>query len=355
VALGTVADVVPFDHVNRILVHQGLQRIRSGRVHPGIAALLDIAGKTCAALTAEDLGFAVAPRLNAAGRLQDMTLGIECLLAGDSDTARTLAGRLDDLNRERKEIEKQMKEEALTYMRSIDARDNADTRGGLCLFDEAWHLGVIGLLASRMKDRFHRPVIAFAGAANGELKGSARSIPGLHIRDLLSELAAQHPTLIDRFGGHAMAAGLSIQHEKLEAFRHAFEAMVGERVADTDDGQILHSDGMLEAGEFDLATAHALKSAGPWGQSFPEPLFDGNFEVIERSVAASQHLKLRLRPLDSERPLEAIAFFVEDPRQWLRVERIQAAYRLDINEFRGARTVQLRIEYMESGERSGPQ
>lgn len=348
VALGTVADVVPFDFVNRILVHQGLQRIRSGRMHPGIAALLQVAGKAHASLTAEDLGFAVAPRLNAAGRLEDMSLGIACLLATDRGEALALATRLDELNRQRKEIERQMQEDALVHVRRLDGLDDADARGGLCLFDEAWHAGVIGLLAARIKDRFHRPVIAFAGTANGELKGSARSIPGLHIRDLLSDMAAENPALIDRFGGHAMAAGLSIRREHLDTFRDCFGRMVGERLGGTEEGLLLHSDGGLEPGEIDIGTAESLRGAGPWGQAFPEPLFDGAFDVVERAVVGAQHLKLQLRPTGSDRRVAAIAFFVEEPRRWLEVARITAAFRLDVNEFRGARSVQLKIEYMEA-------
>ena len=353
VALGTVADVVPFDFVNRILVHQGLQRIRSGRVHPGIAALLQVAGKAHARLTAEDLGFAIAPRLNAAGRLEDMSLGIACLLANDKDEALTLATRLDELNRQRKEIERQMKEDALVHVRRLDAIDTPLERGGLCLFDEAWHAGVVGLLAARIKDRFHRPVIAFAEAANGELKGSARSIPGLHIRDLLSDMAAAHPGLIGRFGGHAMAAGLSIPREHLDAFRDCFGRMVGERLGGTEEGLLLHSDGALEPGQIDIGTAESLRAAGPWGQAFPEPLFDGAFDVVERAVVGAQHLKLQLRPTGTDRRVDAIAFFVDEPRQWLGVDRITAAYRLDVNDFRGNRTVQLKIEYMEGTRTAG--
>jgi single-stranded-DNA-specific exonuclease len=348
VALGTIADIVPLDHLNRILVHQGLQRIRSGRAHAGINALLEVAGKHRSALTAEDLGFAVAPRLNAAGRLEDMTIGIDCLLASDSATAMALAMRLDALNRERKEIEKQMKAEALVHVRAIDGMTAAEKTGGLCLFDETWHPGVIGLVASRIKDRFHRPVVAFAGAPNGELKGSARSIPGLHIRDLLSDLSARTPQLIARFGGHAMAAGLSIRHEDFARFAELFTALVDERLTGTEDGHVLHTDGTLETDRMDLATAECLRMAGPWGQAFPEPLFDGQFEVMDRSVAAGQHLKMALRPEDSSQRIDGIAFFLDAPLQWTDVKRIRAAYRLDVNEFRGNRAVQLKIEYMES-------
>ena len=348
VALGTVADLVPLDRLNRILVHQGLQRIRAGRANPGIAALLEVARKSISSLTAEDLGFGAAPRLNAAGRLEDMTLGIECLLADDFRTARGIAHRLDALNRQRKEIESQMKTDALALVRELEDAGKLDHRGGLCLFDASWHLGVVGLLASRIKDHLNRPVIAFARGPNGELKGSARSIPGLHMRDLLSDIATRYPKLLSKFGGHAMAAGLSLEHRNLESFRAAFEEAAGGRLSKLDTDHTLHSDGKLEACDFDISTAKLLKQAGPWGQSFPEPVFDGEFDILDGSIAADQHVKLKLRIPGTQRWLDGIAFFVEEPQRWMGCKQLRAAYRLDVNEFRNTRRLQLKIDYMES-------
>jgi len=349
VALGTVADVVHLDHINRILVHQGLQRIRAGQAQPGVLALLEAAGRKPSQTTASDLGFFVGPRINAAGRLDDMSLGIECLLTGNPDAAREMAAELNSLNRDRRGIEDQMKREALAILEQLDT-GSAEARAGLCLFQEDWHQGVVGLVASRIKDRIHRPVIAFApaDAEPDQLKGSARSIPGIHIRDVLADIATRHPTLITRFGGHAMAAGLSLDRERFDEFAAAFDTEVQGHAEDVDLEHTLHSDGSLATSEISLATAELLENAGPWGQGFPEPLFDGRFTVAGSRIVGERHLKMVLKPAGGQQLIDAIAFGLDNPGEWLRCQEIQAAYRLDVNEFRNNRTVQLRVEYMES-------
>jgi single-stranded-DNA-specific exonuclease len=349
VALGTVADVVHLDHINRILVHQGLQRIRAGQAQPGVLALLEAAGRKPSQTTASDLGFFVGPRINAAGRLDDMSLGIECLLTGNPDAAREMAAELNSLNRDRRGIEDQMKREALAILEQLDT-GSAEARAGLCLFQEDWHQGVVGLVASRIKDRIHRPVIAFApaDAEPDQLKGSARSIPGIHIRDVLADIATRHPTLITRFGGHAMAAGLSLDRERFVEFAAAFDTEVQGHAEDVDLEHTLHSDGSLATSEISLATAELLENAGPWGQGFPEPLFDGRFTVAGSRIVGERHLKMVLKPAGGQQLIDAIAFGLDNPGEWLRCQEIQAAYRLDVNEFRNNRTVQLRVEYMES-------
>lgn len=348
VALGTVADVVPLDRTNRILVHQGLQRIRTGFAHPGIAALLQIAGRNPSLLTAEDLGFSLAPRLNAAGRLDDMTLGIECLLADDTRCAQRAASELDRLNTLRRNIERQMKADAMLSVARFEETAAGAGAKGICLFDPGWHQGVIGLLASRIKDRLHRPVIAFAPGKGSELKGSARSISGLHVRDLLNDIATLHPDLLSRFGGHAMAAGLAIERGQLARFRRIFDHAVEARLKDFDMEQIIHSDGELEPVDFDVTTAERLKRAGPWGQSFPEPAFDGEFEVLHRRIVGERHLKFTLRIPGTECPVDGIAFSVDEPECWLDPAKIRAAYRLDVNDFRNNRSLQIKIDYMEA-------
>ncbi|WP_434149725.1 single-stranded-DNA-specific exonuclease RecJ [Methylocaldum gracile subsp. desertum] len=345
VALGTVADVVTLDHVNRILVHQGLQRIRSGQAHAGLLALLEVSGRNSRIITAADLGFAVAPRLNAAGRLEDMTLGIECLLTDDADAARAMAVRLDQLNRDRREIEEQMKLDALAHLEDLDT--SLATKPGLCLFDDSWHQGVVGILASRIKDRVNRPVIAFARTDGDEIKGSARSIPGVHIRDVLSDIATRCPNLLRKFGGHAMAAGLSLHRDDLAHFTELFEEEVARHLADLDLDHAIHSDGPLEAHEMALEVAELLRQAGPWGQGFPEPLFDGEFDVAQSRIVGDRHLKFLLKIPNSDKLIDGIAFFVDEPADWLACRRLRAVYRLDINEFRDGRNVQLRMEYME--------
>jgi single-stranded-DNA-specific exonuclease len=346
VALGTVADLVQLDHNNRILVHQGLRRIRAGQCIPGIIALLELADRDFSRAVASDLGFAVAARLNAAGRLDDMSLGIECLLCDDSAQVRGHARTLNQLNEERKSIEKDMQTQALTALNKLNTQLQGELPKGLCLFDESWHQGVIGILASRIKDRFHRPVIVFAPGQEGEVKGSARSIAGLHIRDALALMDARYPQLIQKFGGHAMAAGLTLARQSLEPFIKAFDEIVSEQVTDAQLQQNLMSDGELHADEFSLEMASLLRDSGPWGQAFPEPLFDDTFRVLEQRIVGDKHLKLRLGK--DEKILDAMAFFV-DTTEWPnhRRETIRAAYRLDVNEYKGTRNIQLIIDYME--------
>ncbi|MBX9586657.1 MAG: single-stranded-DNA-specific exonuclease RecJ [Gammaproteobacteria bacterium] len=346
VALGTVADVVPLDQNNRILIHQGLSRIRGGMARPGILALLEIAGKKPAKLTASDLGFVVGPRLNAAGRLSDMSKGIACLLSTDILVARSLAQELDTLNRERKEIEWDMREQAIQNLKQIKMEKNLPV--GLCIFDENWHQGVIGILASRIKEMHHRPVIAFAVSGKDEIKGSARSVTGLHIRDVLDAIASQHPGLVTKFGGHAMAAGLTLPRENFTAFAAAFDSEVRKHLNETDlCGQIL-SDGELTAIQLNLRTAELLRDAGPWGQGFPEPIFDGAFEVVQQRLLKEKHLKFTLKTTDNNF-IDAIAFNIDNTK-WPNhhCDQIHVAYRLDINEWQERRQVQLIIEHVEA-------
>jgi single-stranded-DNA-specific exonuclease len=348
VALGTVADVVPLDRNNRVLVAQGLRRIRAGRCVPGIRALLDMAGRRFEQTIAADLGFAVAPRLNAAGRLTDMSVGIECLLADDPSEASRLAGMLTKLNEERREIEQRMQLEALDIAAGVRFSDDGNESLGLCLFDESWHQGVVGLVAGRIKDRLHRPVIAFARAEDGSLRGSARSISGVNIRDALDSIATRHPGLIDKFGGHAMAAGMSLPEGNLGVFRTAFAAEIAERTDRESLTGVIHSDGALSATELSLDTARVLRGAGPWGQGFPEPVFDGDFQIVDARIVGGKHLKMQLRVTAGD-PVEAIAFgyiggAAEDPL--LRNgAQIQLAYRLEVNDFRGSGRVQLNCQH----------
>jgi len=346
VALGTVADVVPLDHNNRILVAQGLKRINQGQASSGIQALLRVAGRDPERITAMDLGYLVAPRLNAAGRLTDMALGIECLLSDDPSSALDMARRLDELNRERRSIEAKMQEEALAALKSLHL-ETAILPKGLCLFDGAWHQGVIGLVAARIKERTHRPVIAFAQVSDVEIKGSARSVPGLHIRDALDAIAARHPHLLSKFGGHAMAAGLTLRREHFEAFSAAFGEEVGRLLSDDDIQGKIVSDGELDAQDCALPLAETLRQAGPWGQGFAPPVFDGAFDVISQRVVGEKHLKMLLRPIQHNLTLDAIAFnAVHDGRPSAH-SRIRAAYKLDVNEYLGKRSVQLVIEHFE--------
>lgn len=347
VALGTVADVVPLDSVNRILVYQGLQRIRSGHCQPGLSSLIEVSGRNQQSVFASDLGFAIGPRLNAAGRMDDMTLGIQCLLAEDPQRVKTMAMQLDELNSDRREIEGQMKNEAMTLLDEMKALDEKHLPAGVCLFDENWHQGVIGILASRIKDRLHRPVIAFAPAGPGEIKGSARSIPGVHIRDVLCDIAAAHPHLLTKFGGHAMAAGMSIKMHDYPPFALAFDEMVHKRLADLDLEQKIYTDDQLGPNELTLEFAELLQNSGTWGQDFPEPMFNGVFDVIQARIVGQHHLKLVLRQRGEQQLIDAIAFFVDRPEHWLGVRSINAVYKLDINEYRGTRSVQLVIHYLE--------
>ncbi len=345
VALGTVADVVPLDRNNRILVQQGVQRMRAGRCVPGIRALLEVAGRSLSRLVSTDLGFTVGPRLNAAGRLDDMSLGIECLLADDAKAASEMAARLDALNRERKDIESDMQSRALEAIENLKL-DDKQLPVGLCLFDPGWHQGVIGILAARIKERFHRPVIAFARSGDGEIKGSARSVSGLHIRDALDAVAARHPDLIAKFGGHAMAAGLSLPEAHYPAFASAFDEEVSRQLSRDDLNGVIYSDGELAEQELSLETAQLLRDASPWGQGFPAPVFEGDFNVISHRVVGQRHLKMTLSPERGNCQIDGIAFNTEVlPRG---SQRVHMAYRLDVNEYRGIVTPQLIVEHMEA-------
>ena len=336
VALGTVADVVRLDENNRILVQQGLQRIRAGRACGGINALLQVAKKNHAQVSSYELGFVVGPRLNAAGRLEDMSLGIACLLSDDADEAAQIAARLDELNRERRTIEAGMQQAALTALEHINPSDSCS----LALFDETWHQGVIGILASRLKDRYHRPVIAFARSQEGELKGSGRSIHGLHLRDALDLVSKRHPHLLQKFGGHAMAAGLSLREEHFDEFKAAFEAIAQGLLSPADLTKVIETDGALAAADFSLDIARSLEQQ-VWGQGFPQPLFENEFTVKSQRVVGEKHLKLKLSAYAAT--FDAIRFFNADTMP----ERIRATYKLALNEYNGSTTLQLVIEHWE--------
>jgi len=336
VALGTVADVVRLDQNNRILVQQGLQRIRAGRACAGINALLQVSKKIPARVTSLDLGFTVGPRLNAAGRLDDMSLGINCLLTDDEADALQIAAKLDALNRERRSIETDMQDSALAVLESVNPSDGYS----LALFDESWHQGVIGILASRLKDKFHRPVIAFAQAGNGELKGSGRSIAGLHLRDALDLISKRHPAMIKKFGGHAMAAGLSIAEADLAGFVAAFERVARELLSIADLARRIETDGALEPDEMTLDAARMLDEQ-VWGQGFPAPQFNEDFRVQNQRVVGEKHLKLRL--MMNGKPIEAILFGHNEPLP----EQIHAVYSLSINEYNDNQSLQLIIRHWE--------
>jgi single-stranded-DNA-specific exonuclease len=355
VALGTVADLVPLDRNNRVLVAQGLRRIRAGRCVPGIRAMIELAGRRLDQITAADLGFVVAPRLNAAGRLTDMSVGIACLLADDVDQATRLAAELSKLNEERREIEQRMQHEAVDLAAALRFDIAGSEMLGLCLFDDSWHQGVVGLVAGRIKDRLHRPVIAFARAEDGTLRGSARSVAGINIRDVLDGIATRHPGLIDKFGGHAMAAGMTLQESSFESFRSAFAAEIAAR-GDLDSlAGVIHSDGELLAPELTVETARMLRGAGPWGQGFPEPLFDGAFKITDARIVGDRHLKLQLRAGSAANSalLDAIAFGYiggadEDPALRPGAE-VRLAYRLEVNEYNGTERVQLNCQHLKLG------
>lgn len=350
VALGTVADLVPLDANNRVLVAQGLRRIRAGRCVPGITALLEVAQRRRADLTATDLGFAVAPRLNAAGRLEDMTIGIQCLLTDEVHTATALALRLDGINRERRQIEARMQADALAALRGLDdPLRRAAQRNGLCLFDESWHQGVVGLVASRIKDRTGRPVIAFARAGDGVLRGSARSVAGLHIRDVLDAIATRQPDLIARFGGHAMAAGMTLDAAKLDEFAAAFDQEVTRWAQVAGFSTCIETDGELTVAELALETATALRAGGPWGQLFPEPTFDGVFNVRNTRIVGERHVKMWVEVPHTGRAFDAIAFNFLDAADaggatQLPSGEVHLVYRLDINEYQNQRRLQLLVD-----------
>lgn len=347
VALGTVADLVPLDRNNRVLVHQGLRRIRAGRCSAGMRALLESANRTLAQVVATDLGFQIGPRLNAAGRLDDMTVGIQCLLTDDPVAARMLAARLAQLNQDRKELELTMQQEAMFAIEEMRAEDPALPLG-LCLFDESWHQGVVGLVASRVKDRVHRPVIALARADEATLKGSARSVSHVHIRDVLDAIAARHPGLITKFGGHAMAAGLTLPAAGLEQFRVAFDEEVRRWMSLADAAGVVQSDGPLPGEHRTIDVARLLRDAGPWGQAFPEPLFDGCFSVRSIRVLSERHLRLEVHDGEGH-GCEAIAFrhFDHDDAPEVRPNsRVELAYRLDVNQWNGTERLQLVVEHL---------
>ncbi len=347
VALGTVADVVPLDQNNRILVAAGLRRIRAGHGRVGMEALLEVAAKQRQSLVASDLGFALGPRINAAGRLEDMSIGIECLLSTDLSRARSLAAELDQLNRDRRAIERGMQSEAMQILASLDVGNTDEVPVAMTLYQSGWHQGVIGILASRIKDLLHRPTIAFADGDSGELKGSARSIAGIHIRDVLDAVATRHPGLITRFGGHAMAAGLTLPRDAYPAFAQAFAAEVQRHARDLELQAVVESDGELQPEEFNLELAQTLRFAGPWGQHFAEPVFDGRFELLDQRLVGERHLKMTLLPMGCEQAIDAIAFNV-DLERWpnRQIARLDIAFRLDVNEFRGRQSLQLVVEHL---------
>lgn len=345
VALGTVADVVTLDRNNRILVEQGLRRLRAGQGRPGIRALLQVAGLDPARATARDLGFSAGPRLNAAGRLEEMSLGVECLLAEDPARALELATRLDDLNRQRREIEDGMRAQAEYLVERLIFRGE-ELPAGLCLFGRGWHQGVSGILAARIRERYHRPVVAFAEAGDGWLRGSARSVEGLHIRDLIDGMDRRHPGLIERFGGHAMAAGLTLRAASLPTFRAAFAAAVRAELGDLPLERELESDGELPPGLLSLETAEALRLGGPWGKGFPEPVFDGTFEVSSARLVGDRHLKLRVRAGRGPQ-VDAIGFNLGE-RLHQAQGQVRLAYRLDVNDYLGRRAPQLILEHIQS-------
>ncbi|EJG0972644.1 single-stranded-DNA-specific exonuclease RecJ [Vibrio parahaemolyticus] len=353
VALGTVADVVPLDENNRILVHQGLQRIRAGKARPGIQALIEVAKRDARRLVASDFGFALGPRINAAGRLDDMSFGVELLMCNNIHAARRMASELDGLNQTRKEIEEGMKQEAMAFCERLQFGENSELPYGLSLFQRDWHQGVIGILASRIKEKFHRPVIAFADGGEGTIKGSCRSIPGLHMRDALDFIDTQNPGLIIKFGGHAMAAGLTIKEQDFERFSRLFDEVVKKELDEAALKGVILSDGELKPEEFSMHIAEQLRAGGPFGQAFPEPIFDGEFKVLHQKLVGEKHLKLMLEPLYKGHPtnvmIDGIAFNV-DLRRWpdASVKTVRLAYKLDVNEFRGNQSLQLMIDHIEA-------
>ncbi len=338
VALGTVADVVPLDHNNRILVQQGLTRIRAGRTVPGIKALLQQSGRQMARCVSTDLGFAVGPRINAAGRLEDISVGIECLLTDDDETAGEYARMLDHINSERRDIESNMREQAFSYVDKLGAERWPSC---VCVYDESWHQGIVGLIAARVRERCHRPVIAFARESDETLKGSARSIQGVHIRDLLEAVSTVRPGLIEKFGGHAMAAGLSIAESGLTEFKRVAAEQMGRLYPDADFSGAIVTDGALPGSAFNIGFARSLRDAGPWGSGFPEPVWSGDFAVVEQRTVGENHLKMRVRPADGGNVIDAIAFNQAGPAYR---GVVQLAFKLDVNEFRGIENPQLVVE-----------
>ncbi len=350
VALGTVADVVPLDKNNRLMIHHGLMRIRAGKSSVGILALIEISGREYAHIKALDLGYIIGPRLNAAGRLDDMSRGVECLLSDNYKLSLSIAKGLNELNIERRALESKMESEAYKALQDLDTKDE-NRPFGLCVYQDNWHQGIIGLLAARLKERYHCPVVAFASESETTMKGSARSVSGLHIRDALDIIAKRHPDILSKFGGHAMAAGLSIQKVHFEKFKQIFNEVVTELTCNERLEAVVLSDGELSLEHFNLSTANILRKAGPWGQGFPEPLFDGRFAVIEQKLVGTNHLKLLLMSPKCDYCLDAIAFNV-DVNKWPneRCSNIDAAYRLDVNFYRGREKLQLLIEELKAVE-----
>ena len=338
VALGTVADVVPLDYNNRILVEQGMQRVRAGRTVAGIAALLTQAGRQQRRTVSADLGFAVGPRLNAAGRLEDMSVGIECLLTDDASIAADKAAQLDAINKERRSIESGMRDQAFAFVDSMDA---GSLPACVCVYDESWHQGIVGLIASRVKERCHRPVIAFAREADGLLKGSVRSVSGVNARDLIESVASRRPGLIERFGGHAMAAGLTLPVQNYDEFAGLVAEQLERLYPAADFSGAIVSDGPLPGQALTLSFARALREAGPWGAGFPEPLWSGDFDIVEQRTVGENHLKMRVRPAAGGNPVDAIAFQQAGPAYR---GVVKLAYRLDVNEYRGIESPQLIVE-----------
>jgi single-stranded-DNA-specific exonuclease len=352
VALGTVADVVPLDKNNRTMVAHGLKLIKKNKSIAGISAILNQSGRSLSTLSASDLGFSIAPKLNAAGRLTDMSLGIECLLTDDAQAAKEMANKLDELNKERRQIQDDMQEQAMLVLDEYMNNTSSEVPQGLCLYDPDWHQGVIGILAAKVKDKFNRPVIAFAkeSDANEEnviIKGSARSINGLHIRDLLEDITRLHPDLIITFGGHAMAAGLTIKEEQFDSFSKAFVETIEHHIAIEDMQDECLTDGELSSKDLTMLLAQEIQGAGPWGQLFPEPVFEGQFKIMDRRIVGGNHLKLRLQAEGNNRILDGIAFNITDEDWPDGLEKIRSTYRLGINEFRGNSQLQLFVEHIE--------
>ena len=348
VALGTVADVVELDFNNRILVGQGLKWIRARRCSQGVMALIRIAGSVPERITSADLGFLLGPRLNAAGRLADMSLGIECLLTDDFSSAVSLAVQLDKFNRERKLVQADMQEEAEAYLRDVAELEQGELPFGVCLYDAGWHQGIVGILAGRIKEMVNRPVLIFASAGEGLLKGSGRSISGIHLKDVLEALAVQNPSLIQRYGGHAMAAGLTIREADYAEFRELFDAQVRSLTAGRLPGAEIITDGKLDPADISLELAGEIENAGPWGQGFPEPLFDDVFTVVDARTVGDRHLKMKLLPGGAQRPVDAIAFNTGRDAIEESAQSHRFVYRLAINDYSGARTPQLIVEHIQS-------
>ena len=347
VALGTVADVVPLDHNNRILVHQGLLRICAGRSVVGIQAILKQSGRQAARCISADLGFAVGPRINASGRLEDIAVGIECLLTDDFDRALEYARELDSINSERRDIEATMRDQAFAY---VDRMGSQRWPACVCVYEAGWHQGVVGLIAARVRERCHRPVIAFARENDEFLKGSARSIQGVHIRDLLEAVSAVRPGMIEKFGGHAMAAGLTIAEREFSEFKRVAAEQMARLYPNADFSGAIVTDGQLPGDAINLGFARSLRDAGPWGSGFPEPMWSGDFSVLEQRVVGENHLKLRVRPAGGGNAIDAIAFNQAGPAYR---GTVQLAFRLDVNEFRGNQNPQLVVEQIASLQGSG--